>query len=288
MNEITIIQDAAEVRQAFTNKFTLSWDEFCLSNREWIENAAKSGYTVDYEGLYLWELMNERAISFADALSFLRSLNGDVYLMSESEKKPNAHGFTLDGVEYKGIVARADARALADLIEYEWNEGWRLMDTGYYLADTVLPEDLYVFDEAMEHLLVFTHESDFWELELTDPMRCAASRYCMMHGFDLPMPTEFESIRSILRAELAYGSSLEVEMSFSIPGFYRRFIITKGWNDDRTDCCYWFDFDAETDYPSLDDAEHARVFVDMSLLDISRVEGCRFDVIGINGNEVKT
>ena len=123
-------------------------------------------------------------VSFARAIDLLRSMGGDVYFMSENESYPEYASITVDGVEHKGCVAKSNAAALADLIEFEWYEEWRLAARNMYLANTVLPEDLYVFDGAMEHMLVFTHENDHWDLEIEQPMVAAASRYCMAYGFE--------------------------------------------------------------------------------------------------------
>ena len=185
-HKITIVDNGHEIRQAFIGKFTMTWDEFQITHKEWIDSLAAKNYTVTHEELLLWLLMDHRAIPFAKALEFLRSMQGDVYVMSERESHPGHNEFEIDGVEHKGCVVRANAKELADLIEYEWYEPYRLDALGMYLTHTVLPADLYVFDERMEHLLVFTHETDYWELEDEQPMKCAASRFCMMSGFELP------------------------------------------------------------------------------------------------------
>ncbi len=280
---ISIVENGTELRQAFMDKFTMTWEEFQISYKDWIEALAAKNYTVAYEELYLWDLMEHRAISFANALEFLRSLLGDVYVTSERESHPGHNEFEIGGVEYKEIVARMNARELADLIEYEWYEPYRLYAVGRYLAHPVLPADLYVFDESMEHLLVFTHETDYWELEDEQPMKCAASRFCMMCGFDLPEAVSYERIRSMLAAELAPHASLEMEISYSCSKFFRQFMISKWRHADNTGYGYRFDFDRNTDYATWEDAENAKVFNDLSLKDVSRLSGVRFDIIAIDG-----
>lgn len=281
---ISIMENGANIRQAFMEKFTMTWDAFQISHKEWIEALAAKNYTVTYEERLLWELMDHRAISFTKSLEFLRSLPGDVYIMSEGESNPGHHEFKIDGVEYKGVVAQMNAKELADLIEYEWYEPYRLDALGMYLAHTVLPADIYVFDESMEHLLVFTHETDYWELEDEQPMKCAASRFCMMCGFELPEAATYEKIRSMLASELAPDSSLEIEMSYSCPMFFRQFIVSKWTKEDNTGYEYWFDFDPNTDYATWEEAENAKVFNDLSLKEISELKGVRFDMIAIDGN----
>lgn len=281
---ISITENGAELRQAFIAKFTMTWEEFQVSHKDWIEALAAKNYTVTYEERLLWELMDHRAISFADSLAFLRSLPGDVYVMSENESNPGNHVFDIDGASYRGIVAQMNAQELADLIEYEWYEPYRLYAEGRYLACVVLPADLYVFDASMEHLLVFTHETDYWELEDEQPMKCAASRFCMMCGFELPEAVTYERIRAMLDAELAPRSSLEMEMSYSCSMYFRRFTISKRAKEDNTIYEYWFDFAPHTVYATREEAENAKVFNDISLKEVSELKGVRFDIIAIDGN----
>ena len=156
-------ENSAEVRRAFIQRFTMTWAEFQKRNQEWIESVAKQNYIVRYEKLYLWELMDYPRISFHQALELLKSMECDVLMMSENESKPHCQGIIIDGRKRKGAVATANAAELADLIESEWNEVGRRC---------VLPQDLYVFDESLERLLVFTHEYD-----------SKGRRYCKMVGF---------------------------------------------------------------------------------------------------------
>ena len=284
-HNITLVENANAIRQAFIEKFTMTWDEFQITNKEWIDNVSANNHTVTYGELHLWLQMDHRAISFAKALEFLRTMQGDVYVMSECESHPGRNEFEIDGVEYKGCVAKAKAVELADLIEYEWYEPYRLDAIGMYLTHLVLPADLYVFDESMEHLLVFTHETDYWELEDEQPMKCAASRFCMMCGFELPEAVTYEKIRSMLTSELAPDSSLEIEMSYSCSMYFRQFIVSKWTKEDNTGYEFWFDFNANTNYSTWEEAENAKVFNDKSLKEISELNGVRFDIIKIDGND---
>jgi hypothetical protein len=156
-----------------------------------------------------------------------------------------------------------------------------------YLTHTVLPADLYVFDESMERLLVFTHETDFWELEDEQPMKCAASRFCMMYGFDLPPAAGYGTIRSLLLSEPAPDSSLSVELSLSCSKFFRQFTVTKQAKEDGAGYGYFFDFDEGTVYASLEEAEEAAVFGDLSLTEIAGMEDARFDLIAVDGRAPK-
>lgn len=233
-HNIALVDNANEIRQAFIEKFTMTWDEFQITHKEWIEALAAKNYTVTYEELHLWSLMDHRAISFEKALEFLRTMQGDVYVMSESESHPGCQTFEIDGVEHKNCVLKTNAKELAGLIEYEWYEPYRLYALGMYLTHTILPADIYVFDVSMQHLLVFTHETDYWELEDEQPMKCAASRFCMMRGFELPEAVTYEKIRSMIASELAPDSSLEIEMSYSCSMEFRQFIVSKRTKEDNT------------------------------------------------------
>ncbi len=282
---ISIMKNGTKIRQEFIEKFTTTWEEFQIRNKEWIDNAAAHNYTITYESRYLWELIDHRAISFAKSLEFLRSIQGDVYVMSESESHPSYKTFIIDGVAYEEIVAKANAKELADLIEYEWYEPYRLEALGMYFANPVLPQDIYVFDESMDRLLVFTHENDYWELEREQPMKAAASRFCMMYGFELPKAVTYEKIKTILEAELASDSSFEIEFSYSCYHFFRQFVVSKRAKENKKEYEYRFDFDPDTAYATWEEAENSKVFNDLSLKDISKLNDVRFDIITIDGSQ---
>ena len=129
---------------------------------------------------FMWDYMPEAdypSVSFAVALNLLRSCPGDVIFMSEEPThrigRCNTH-----------FVARANAESLSELIEFEWMEDARLFAEDRYLADAILPEDLYVFTPEMDRMLVFTHETSNYEAELNeDYLEQAQSRVCLAYGF---------------------------------------------------------------------------------------------------------
>lgn len=146
---------------------------------------AKRNYAFKYDEALMWDRMPfYQTISFSKAIQLLKSYNGEILFMSESEKYPYCHGIVFNGKEHKGVAAKANAAELAERIAFEWYEGWRLMSENMYLSDVILPEDLYVFDANMQYMIVFTHEYD-WDQELEEPMKAAASRFCMAYGFDV-------------------------------------------------------------------------------------------------------
>lgn len=278
MKTYVIAENGDALRRALTEKYSMTWEEFQISHKDLLDVWASKNHPVAFEELHLWERMDHRAISFDTALAYLRSLSGDVYVMSEDTRFPDCAGIIIDGVERKGEVARVNAQALADRIEFEWYEDYRLLLRDMYLATTILPADLYVFDETMEHLLVFTHETDYWELEDEDPMRCAASRLCLMAGFELPEQTGYEQIRALLESE----AELKMEISYSCTMLFRQFIITKQAGAEGAAPRYAFDFDANTIYATWEAAEDAKVFNGLSLKEISEQNGVRFDLLKIN------
>ena len=78
------------------------------------------------------------------------------------------------------FIAETDARFLADKIEQEWYDSYRLEMMGMYDPEAILPDDLYVFDSSMSWCVVFTHETTDWESELENPMKAAESRVCII------------------------------------------------------------------------------------------------------------
>ncbi len=168
------------IRKAFADKFEMTPEQFRKRYPDW--NAFDP---ERYCFLYHWDKLDERfrEVSFQQALEFLESMPGEVLLMDEDAEMRGSYGILADGAKKKGCVARANAKELADRIAFEWYESRRLSMQDSWLDDETLPDDLYVFDEAMEHVLVFTHENDDWEHEVVEPMRVAQTRYCLQFGF---------------------------------------------------------------------------------------------------------
>ena len=90
--------------------------------------------------------------------------------MSEDKTHPYPGELLYNNKKITNFVARVNANELANLIEKEW--------INWYNSDeqnpSVLPEDLYVFDESMMWLIIFTHESAY-----VDPQKY--SRHCIVH-----------------------------------------------------------------------------------------------------------
>ena len=181
--DIKLLDNANEIRKAFMDRFVLSWDEFQSKHKDWIAQVTKEskGYiTIDinwYENAFMWDRMDPGfpCASMEDALSFLKEHRGSVYFMSDKGEDT-----CYQGQELVDFVAEADAQILAERIEQEWYDFYRLAEQNMYDADAFLPDDLYVFDASMKWCIVFTHETTDWESELDNPMKAAQSRYCII------------------------------------------------------------------------------------------------------------
>ena len=164
--QMELLDNYASIRAAFVKKFLPA---------SYMDAANESAYSR-----FMWDYMLEAdypSVSFAVALNLLRSCSGDVIFMSEE----STH---LIGRNNTPFVAKANTESLSDLIEFEWMEDARLLAENRYLADVILPEDIYVFTPEMNRMLVFTHETSDFEAELNeDYLKQAQSRVCIAYGF---------------------------------------------------------------------------------------------------------
>ncbi|MBR6108118.1 MAG: hypothetical protein IKQ36_00100 [Clostridia bacterium] len=176
---IKYLENTADIEQAFMSRFVMSWETFQIRQNEWIAEMEKQNYPIDmrwYESSYFWDRMDPDypRVSMAEALNELRAHSGPVLFMTEKGENT-----CFEGKKSVDYIAEADASELAERIEHDWYESYRLFEQGRYLVDE-LPEDLYVFDRSMTWCVVFTHETWDWEAESTDMMKAAESRYCII------------------------------------------------------------------------------------------------------------
>jgi hypothetical protein len=175
--DVKLLENANAIREAFIRSFVLSWEEFQVQRKAWIDRMAHTGHPITegwYERSYWWDrLVFASSASMTEALDILREHSGPVLFMSELGEDTNYRGRQI--VDF---VAEADAHALAAQIEQEWYNFYCLTEKGRYDSDAFLPLDLYVFDSSMTWCAVFTHESSSPEFE--DPQQAAAGRYCMI------------------------------------------------------------------------------------------------------------
>ena len=181
--QIRLLDQPQDIRTAFAQKFVMQWPEYQAVYKEFIERCRIK--QADFDRMLMWDRMRPDCprASFRDALALLRGLPGEVQFLSEGPDYPYNYGceLHLEGQTYPHFVAVADARELADLIEFEWIEDARLFKEMCQLENQVLPHDLYICTPEMERLIVFTHETDDWD---EDPIKAAESRVCFAFGFD--------------------------------------------------------------------------------------------------------
>lgn len=184
--DIKFLENPQYYREKFTEKFLMTWDEFQVVFKEFILNMEKNNKTIFdinmFNDSHMWDKMHPDypKVSFNEALEYLKKIKGDVVFMSEDEKAHHNSFLRYNGIEYKNFVAKTDANELAELIENEWFESYRLAEQNMYNPEEILPADLYVFDSTMSWFIVFTHETTDWESEIEEPMKAAASRYCII------------------------------------------------------------------------------------------------------------
>ena len=171
-----LLSEHQEIRSKFIDTFVTPFSEFAISHTEWIsEMYEKCGMEFDekyYSEMFMWDRVtkDDRVISFADALAILRSMNTEVFFITEDFKCKSYDFCKLNKqIEY---VAASKAQELADCISFEWFTVYELLEQNQYLADSTLPSDLYVFDKSFTWCLIFTHE--------TDETESAESRLCIL------------------------------------------------------------------------------------------------------------
>lgn len=169
---IRLLGNTAEIREAFINRFVMSWEAFQVSQKDWIAKMAKTKYPITvrwYEQSFMWDKIDWcfPRVSMQEALDFLKEKGGSVLFMSEKDEDT-----FYQGRELIDFVAEADAHALADQIEWEWHNAY---GSDACDAEAFLPDDLYVFDLSMKWCVVFTHETID---EKTETL--AEGRYCII------------------------------------------------------------------------------------------------------------
>lgn len=183
---ILLLENSQHLREEFKQKFVMTWDEFQVVLKDFIDNMKRNnGIVFDfkmYEESLMWDRMHPHypKVSFVEALALLREKKGKVLFMSEDEKYPwPSCELLYNNKNIRNFIAEADSNELADLIEDEWFGFYRLAAQGRYNPNEILPADLYVFDPSMEWFIVFTHETT--DVETDDPVKESESRYCIVH-----------------------------------------------------------------------------------------------------------
>ncbi len=125
---IKALDNFNDISKAFIDRFILSWEEFQIKHKDFIENMAKKNHIVDYafyEQSYFWDRINPDfpRVSMAEALDFLRGQVGPVIFMGEKGEESYHQG---KKIFY--LISEADVCALAEKIEQEWYDSYRLAE----------------------------------------------------------------------------------------------------------------------------------------------------------------
>ena len=179
--KIELLKNPDEIRKGFIDRFCEDREHFRLAHTDFVKQL--DDFDQWYEQSYMWDRIpcDVPVVTISKALELLKSLNGNVLFMSESEGFHATCHLTINGENVEGFVAKANPKELADRIAYEWYEGWKLSLENRYIVET-LPEDIYIFDETYEWMIVFTHETD-WDLDDTE--EGLESRLCLACGLNL-------------------------------------------------------------------------------------------------------
>ena len=182
--KLTLMDNAAELRARFFERFVMTWEEFQATHADWIAELADKGYTIDrnwYSQAYMWDRMSPTfpSVSFREALAVLRSVEEPVLFLSELPDHHSKPRLFHAAEHHTDFAAVCDPAELADLLEEEWFKEYRLAEQNMYNPNRVLPYDVYVTDHDMTWFIAFTSETTDWDSELTDPMKAAESRYCI-------------------------------------------------------------------------------------------------------------
>ena len=125
---------------------------------------------------------------------------------------------------------------------------------------------------------MFTHENDFWDLESTQPMVAAKSRYCSCEGFALPPASSYDELKAAIAKSPKQNTILTLELSYALKGYFRAFTVRKQLAADRRGYEYWFDHAPDTRYTSIEALESAKAFYDDSLLTVAAEPNVRFEI----------
>lgn len=178
--KIELLENADIIRRAFIDKFLEDRDSFKAAHNDFVEQL--KDFDQWFDQAYMWDRLplDAPVVTFAKALELLKSCHGNVLFMSECKGFHATCHLPIQGEKIEGFVAMADSNQLADRISYEWYESAKLFLENRYIEET-LPEDLYVFDETYEWMIVFTHETDWNADDLTDGLD---TRFCRAYGFN--------------------------------------------------------------------------------------------------------
>lgn len=151
-----LLPNPKAIRDAFIKQYILSYQDYYNSHKNWI-SSNHINFTEDYYNrMFMWDkFINANKINFIDALSLLREKDIDVLFMAESSTCSGSDFCELN--KQPEAVAIANSIELAECISYEWFTSYELYLQDIYFSNSILPEDLYVFDDTFTWFIVFTH-----------------------------------------------------------------------------------------------------------------------------------
>ncbi|MBQ7344765.1 MAG: hypothetical protein IJW45_01720 [Oscillospiraceae bacterium] len=173
-----LLPDHRHLRRIFTDKFLLPYSSFTATHEDWISGLCEPFDEAYYETMFMWDKMdpNAKVIPFSHAMDLLDDKPGEVTFLTEAPPCRVKYFCKLDSqIEF---VAAADPKELSRCIAQEWFDTYELEEQGLQLADPILPDDLYVFDDTFSWCLVFTHE--------TNESRSPHSRLCLLIDNETP------------------------------------------------------------------------------------------------------
>ena len=179
--KIELLKEPNIIRKRFADRFLEDRESFRINHADFVEQL--SHFDNWFDQAYMWDRLPDHVpvVTISQALELLKSLDETVLFMSECEGFHATCHLPINGENVEGFVAKADPKELAERIAYEWYEGWKLSKGNKYIQEA-LPEDLYIFDETYDWMIVFTHETG-WALDNTE--EGLDTRYCRAYGLNL-------------------------------------------------------------------------------------------------------
>ena len=184
--DIKLLENPDPIRKLFKDKFVMSWELFQDKLRQRIAEMDAQNHTIYdinwYNQAFMWDKIDSDfpRVHFREALLFLNKHNGNVYIMSEGKEHRNPGQLLYHGTSVINFVAQVDVKQLASLIEEQWLASFGLGKQVENSDSSILPEDLYVFDDSMTWFVVFTHEASDLNAQFSNRMKAAESRFCIV------------------------------------------------------------------------------------------------------------
>ena len=101
--KILLLENSEEIRRSFTDHFIMSWAEFQVELKVFIDEMTKKNIVVDmdlYNHSYLWDKISSKypRVSFREACNYLSNIDSNIIFMSEDENVPSPAKLCWQGV----------------------------------------------------------------------------------------------------------------------------------------------------------------------------------------------